>query len=68
MTAQIVSTIRNGYRIKTETDTFVVAGSMKIRGSYKYICKTDDGRTISIDRRDVLEAQRDGSAVVLAAQ
>jgi len=68
MTAQLVSTIRNGYLIKTETETFVVAGALKIRNSYKYICKTSDGRTIAIDRKDVLEAQRDGSAVVLAAQ
>lgn len=68
MTAQIVRTIRNGYRIKTETDTFVVAGSMKMRSGYKYICKTDDGRTITIDREDILEAQMDGSAIVLAAR
>lgn len=68
MSAQLVSTIRNGYLIKTEMETFVVAGVLKIRNSYEYICKTSDGRTIAIDRKDVLEAQRNGSAVVLAAQ
>jgi len=67
MTAQLISTIRNGYLIKTETETFTVAGVLKIRNSYMYICRTSDGHTVAIDRRDVLEAQRDGSAVVLAA-
>jgi len=63
----IITTIRPGYIIKTADCAFQVLGSMKMRSGYKYICKTDSGKKVTIDRDDLLEAQRDGSATVCAA-
>ena len=60
----IVSTIYAGHIIKTANDTFTVMGSMKLRGRYLYVCNNSAGRRISISRDDVLQAQRDGDAVV----
>lgn len=63
---QIVTTIRTGHKIITDADTFEVVGSMKARSGYKYICRTSNGRTVSLGREDVLQAQRDGDARVAA--
>ena len=64
---QIVSTIRAGHIIKTEDNRFMVEGSMSIRGRYVYLVKDQSGRKVSLGREDVLQAQREGSAQVLAA-
>ena len=63
----IISTIRAGYRIQTEAGIFTVLGSTKMRSGYKYIVKSADGRKACLDREDVLQAQREGSATVLGA-
>lgn len=63
----IVTTIRPGHRIKTDADTFTVMGSTNIRGRYCYTVANAAGRKFSLSRDDVLEAQRDGSAKVMAA-
>jgi hypothetical protein len=60
----IIATIRPGYRITTAAAVFTVAGSMKTRSGYKYICTDAAGRKISIDRADLIQAQRDGDATV----
>ena len=63
----IVSTIYTGYRIVTEAATFEVVGQMKLRGRYLYkVRNIQTGRINSIERSDLLEAQRDGSAKVVA--
>lgn len=64
---QIVATIRPGHVIKTDENRFMVEGSMKIRGRYFYIVKDQAGRKVSLGREDVLQAQREGSAQILAA-
>lgn len=61
---QIVTTIRVGYIISTDQGDFEVLGSRKFRSGQKYICKAPSGATVSLDREDVLEAQRDGSAII----
>lgn len=63
----IISTIRPGYRIQTTDDVYTVGHALKVRSGYKYVCTNKSGRRVSLDRNDVLEAQRDGSAVVLGA-
>lgn len=63
----LITTIRPGYIIKTATEEFVVTGSMKMRSGYKYVCKTKAGKKITIDREDLIAAQKDGSAVVHGA-
>lgn len=64
MTAATITTIRSGYLIKTSDMDLEVVGSMKMRSGYKYICKTKAGKKVSIDRNDLIEAQRDGSATI----
>jgi hypothetical protein len=62
---QLISTIRNGYRIITESATFEVYGSLKMRSGYKYlVTNIANGRKSSIDRSDLLQAQREGAARV----
>jgi hypothetical protein len=62
---QIVSTIYAGYTIKTEDNAFLVCGTSKIRKTYRYVCRDKDGNIVSIRREDLLQAQRDGDAVVV---
>lgn len=63
---QIVSTIRKGHRIKTQDNVLTVLGSSKLRGGYYYIVADKHDKRFSISRDEVLEAQRDGSATVVA--
>lgn len=64
---QIVATIRPGHRIVTETQTFEVYGSLKTRSGYKYlVVDAATKRKFSLDRDDVLQAQREGTAKVVA--
>jgi hypothetical protein len=64
----IVATIRPGYVIRCDDGReFTVRGSSKLRGVYRYTVKDQAGRVSTIRRDDVLEAQREGSAKVLAA-
>lgn len=60
----IVTTIRAGHSIVTEGGTFLVKGSQKFRSGQKYICTDSRGRTVSLDREDVLQAQREGLATI----
>ncbi len=62
----LITTIRPGYIIKTAQGDFEVTGSMKMRSGYKYICKNKAGKKISIDRADLIDAQKEGSAKVIA--
>ena len=62
----LITTIRPGYIIKTAEGDFEVTGAMKMRSGYKYICKNKAGKKISIDRADLIEAQKDGSAKVVS--
>lgn len=62
----IVTTIRTGHKIKTADDTFEVVGNMKFRSGYKYVCRNSRGQRITLDRDDVIAAQRDGDATVTA--
>lgn len=64
---QIVATIRPGHIIETADDRYSVASSMKLRGRYLYVCINKAGRRVSLSRDDVLQAQRDGDAKVIAA-
>jgi len=62
----VVATIHIGHRIITEAATFEVVGNLKMRGRYLYkVRNTQTGRINSIEREDLLEAQRDGSAKVV---
>lgn len=63
---QIVATIRAGHIIETTGNRFTVVGNMKVRGRYLYVCADQSGRKVSLGRDDVLQAQRDGDAVVVA--
>ncbi|UXO93985.1 hypothetical protein Pan3_63 [Pseudanabaena phage Pan3] len=63
----VVANIYIGHVIETADDRFVVKGNMKMRGRYLYVCTNKAGRTVSLSRDDVLQAQRDGDAKVLAA-
>jgi hypothetical protein len=64
---QIVATIRPGHRIVTEDRTFEVYGSLKSRSGYKYlVIDTSTKQKLSLGREDVLQAQREGSAMVTA--
>lgn len=63
---KIVATIRAGHKINTAGQVFEVLGSMKARSGYKYICRTATGAKVTLDRADVLQAQRDGDATVTA--
>lgn len=60
----IVARIHVGHKIITEDNVFEVLGSMSIRKNYKYICKDSSGNKVTLDREDVLQAQRDGDAKV----
>lgn len=63
---QIVATIRPGHRIVTETQTFEVYGSNKLRGRYAYLAfDVATQKKVSLSREDVLQAQREGSAKVI---
>lgn len=62
----IVACIYVGHRIVTEDQTFTVIGTLKTRKGYKYICRDAAGRKVSLDRQDVLQAQREGTARVEA--
>lgn len=63
---QIVATIRLGHRIVTETQTFEVYGSNKLRGRYAYLVfDVATQKKASISRDDVLQAQREGSARII---
>ena len=62
---QIVSQIRIGHRIRTGTATFTVLGTMKLRGGYCYIARDEaTERKISIRREALLQALRDGDAII----
>lgn len=62
---QIVSRISIGHRIKTDATTFTVLGTMKLRTRYSYIARDENtGRKVSIRRDDLLQAQRDGDAII----
>lgn len=63
----IVSKIFVGHRIQVASEIYTVSGSLKMRSGYKYVCTTASGKKISIDRLDLIEAQKDGSAKILAA-
>lgn len=63
----IVSTIRSGHIIRTDGGEYFVRGNMKVRGRYLYICTDKVGRKVTIGREDVMQAQMDGEAVVVAA-
>lgn len=62
----IVSAIRVGHIIRTDGDEYFVHGNMKVRGRYLYICTNKTGRKVTIGREDVMQAQMDGEAVVVA--
>lgn len=64
---QVVTTIRPGHIIRTDADDFTVRGNMSVRGRYLYVCTNKAGRKVSLSREDVLDAQREGSAKVVAA-
>jgi hypothetical protein len=61
---QMIATLRNGYRIKTEGKEYTVVGSRKLRGSYFYMVRDANGATGSIRREAVLSGQADGSVKV----
>jgi len=63
---QIVSTIRAGHTIRTEDNTYLVIGTMQMRGRYSYTARDKSGRKVSLNREDVLQAQREGAATVTA--
>ena len=63
----IIATIRAGYTITTDAGTFLVHGSIKARSGQKYVCTDAAGKRVSIDRADLLQAQREGSATVTLA-
>jgi len=60
----IVAKIYVGHKIIVGAKEFAVIGNMKSRSGYKYICLDDSGKKVSLDREDVLQAQRDGEATV----
>lgn len=64
---QIVATIRPGHIIRTNDDEYTVRGNMSVRGRYLYVCTNKAGRKVSLGRDDVLQAQRDGDASVVAS-
>ena len=63
---QIVSTIRPGHTIRTQDGDFVVLGAQKLRSTYRYVVKDSAGKRTAFSREDVLQAQRDGLAQVIA--
>ena len=63
---QIVAKIYTGHKIVTENETFEVIGSMKMRKGYKYICRKENGQKCTLDREDILQAQREGHTLITA--
>lgn len=63
---QIVSTIRAGHTIRTENNAYLVIGTMQMRGRYSYTARDKSGRKVSLNREDILQAQREGAATVTA--
>lgn len=56
-----------GYKIQTEETTYEVLGNYSIRGKYKYITKDlKNGKQVTIDRDDLIQAQKEGSAKIIA--
>lgn len=60
----IVSRIYVGHIIVTDDDEYTVTGTMQVRSRYKYIVKNRNGTTLTLDREDILQAQKEGSATV----
>ena len=62
----IVSRVHIGHVIRTESDAFTVVGFSNLRGRYRYTVKDATGARHSISRDDLMQAQREGSAHVVA--
>lgn len=67
MNNPVIATIYVGYKIQVGNETYTVRSSCKARTGYKYFCTTLGGKKVTIDRKDLLQAQAEGSATVLAA-
>jgi hypothetical protein len=63
---QIVARIYVGHKIVTEDETFEVIDNIKKRSGYKYICRRQNGQTCTLDRQDVIQAQKEGHTFVTA--
>ncbi len=63
----IVARVHIGHVIETDSDAFTVIGFSKIRGRHRYTVRNRAGARQSIARDDLLQAQREGAARVVAA-
>lgn len=63
----LVTTIRKGYKVVTGNTGYVVIGSRSLRGTYYYIlARAFDGKKFSMERKFLIEAQKNGDAKVTA--